>query len=123
MGKSLVSLSDPVRAMAVASQNALMDQVTRFGQYVDVTGAKATSEKGLVVTINRYIKKYYGCAVDEMSRDMLLHSSSAKDRIVSFMAIGIEKGTTRREIKDGIHSIIRAYGESYHALENADVLH
>lgn len=123
MDKSLVRHSDPVRAMAVASQNALMEQVTRFGQYVDVTGAKATSERGLVVSINRAIKKHYGMARDEMPRDMLLHASSALNRVVALIDLGITGGQSRREIKDGIRSIIRAYGESYHALENADVLH
>lgn len=123
MSKSLVRHSDPVRAMAAASQSALMASVSQFGQYVDESGAKASSERGLVVSINRAIKKHYGLARDEMPRDMLLHASSAIDRVVGLIEQGMSDGQSRREIKDGIRSIIRAYGESYHALRDADVRH
>lgn len=123
MVKSLVRHDDPVRAMAAASQTALVASVSNFGQYVDASGGHATSERGLVVSINRAIKKHYGLARDEMPRDMLLHASSALDRVVTLIENGMVKGQSRREIKDGIRSIIRAYGESYHALGDADVKH
>jgi hypothetical protein len=121
MGKALVKHDDPIRAMAAASQTSLMATVSTFGQYVDNDGKHASSEKGLVLTINRAVKKYYGMARDEMPRDMLLHVSSALDRVVQLIARGMAERQSRREIKDGIKATIKAFGESYHALGGSHV--
>jgi len=116
MSKSLVRAEDPIRAVAIAAQTRLMDSVTRFGGYVDRTGHAATSMKGLVISINRDIKRAYGLAREDMPRDMLLHVSSALERTIDIMDRGMREQETRATIKSAIHAAIKASGESYIAL-------
>lgn len=116
MSKSLVRASDPVHTVAVAAQTRLMDSVTRFGGYVDRSGCMATSMKGLVVSINRDIKRAYGLAREDMPRDMLLHVSSALERVIGIIDRGTREQETRATIKSAIHAAIKASGESYCAL-------
>lgn len=116
MSKSLARVNDPTHAVAVASQTRLMETVTRFGSYVDRTGCAATSMRGLVVSINRDIKRAYGLAREDMPRDMLLHVSSVLVRVVDLIDRGISEHETRAAIKSAVHAAIKASGESYHAL-------
>jgi hypothetical protein len=116
MSKSLVTRTDPLHAMAAASQTHLMETVTRFGGYADRTGAMATSMKGLVISINRDIKRAYGMARDDMPRDMLLHVSSALVRVVEIIECGMRDGETRADIKRAVHAAIQASGASYAGL-------
>jgi hypothetical protein len=116
MAKELVKHADPMREVAVSSQNALMAAVTQFGHYVDRAGVAATSPKGMVISINRDIKRAYGVARDDMPRDMLLHVSSALVRVVAVIEQGIQDRETRDEIKRAVHAAIKASGESYLAL-------
>lgn len=116
MSKSLIRAFDPVHAVAVASQTRLMDSVTRFSGYVDRTGHAASSKKGLVISINRDIKRAYGLAREDMPRDMLLHVSSALERVIDIIDRGTHEQETRATIKSAIHAAIKASGESYGAL-------
>lgn len=116
MSKSLVKRGDPMRDVVAVSQNQLMQTVTNFGKYVDDTGARATSERGLVIAINGAIKRYYGKSRNEMEQDMLLHVSSALVRIIGVVENGMVERRTREDIKDQIRSILKTSGESYHAI-------
>jgi hypothetical protein len=116
MSKSLVKRGDPMRDVVAVSQNQLMQTVTNFGKYVDDTGAKATSERGLVMSINGAIKKYYGLPRNEMGKEMLLHVSSALVRIIGIVESGMETRRTRDDIKTDIRAILKDSGESYHAI-------
>lgn len=123
MSKAIARTEDPVRAVAVAAQTRLMDSVTRFGGYVDRTGHAATSVKGLVVSINRDIKRAYGLAREDMPRDMLLHASSALERVIDIIDRGTREQETRATIKSAIHAAIKASGESYGALTGGSHAH
>lgn len=117
MANSLVPVSDPIRAMAIATQIQLTQTITQFAGYVDPTGHAATSPKGLAITINRLIKRYYGLGVDEMPRDMLLHAASAKHRASERIERGMQTGESRAAIKQAVHAIIQLSGESYATLK------
>jgi hypothetical protein len=119
MSKSLAIRTDPLHAMAAASQTHLIDAVTRFGGYADRTGAMATSMKGLVISINRDIKRAYGMSRDDMPRDMLLHVSSALVRVVEIIEGGMRDQETRADIKRAVHAAIEASGASYAGLTGA----
>jgi hypothetical protein len=124
MAKALVRHQDPMREMAIVSHNDLMLAVSKFGGYVDKTGAAATSEKGLMVSINKRVKVHYGMAREEMPRDMLLHVASLYDRIISILDRGIRDGKTRREIKLAIDATIKVSAQSYKSLtETAHAYH
>lgn len=114
--RALVKRDDPMREVAIVSQNELMQVVSQFGNYIDDTGATATSERGLVVSINKAIKLHYGLPREDMPRDMLLHVASLLDRIINLIDKGMKERKTRQEIKRAIRETIRAGGESYKAL-------
>jgi hypothetical protein len=116
MGKSLVRHEDPMREISIVSHNELMQAVSKFGGYTDSTGEAATSEKGLMVSINKRVKVHFGMAREEMPRDMLLHVASLYDRIIAMIDRGMRDGKTRREIKQAIGSTIKASAESYKTL-------
>lgn len=116
MAKALVK-RDQIRALACITQSELQEIVTTFGGYVDVTGAHATSTRGLVVSVNKAIKAHYGLAREEMPRGMLLHVASLLERIIGLIDHGMKGGATRAEIKSEIRDAIRKSAESYHALE------
>lgn len=116
MSKSLVKREDPMREVATVSQNQITQAITRFGQYIDRTGAKASSEKGMALSINGAIKKYYGKSRDEMPRDMLLHCSSTLVRVVMIFEQGMDAMRDRADIKREIRAALKAGGESYHTM-------
>lgn len=116
MSKSLVRRKDPVRAMAIVAQNDLIASVSHFAEYTDPTGARASSPKGLAISINSAIKRYYGMPRSDMPRGMLLHVSSVLVRVVEWIEQGIQEERTRDEIKRGIRGLLREGGESYTSL-------
>lgn len=119
MSKELTTLAEIERNVATVAQNNLMAAVKTFGQYVDSTGAAATSERGLVIAINRAFKRHYGLDRGHMPRDMLMHASSALIRIVTLIDNGMRESETREAIKREIQRIIKTSGESYHAMTGA----
>lgn len=120
MNNLIVKRGDAVREMAVISQNQLAETVSNFALYVDSTGAKSSSPKGQVLSINSAIKRYYGVSRDDMPRDMLLHVSSALMRVIDLFDHGMKAGLTRAEIKLSVRNTLKASGESYHALNGAN---
>jgi hypothetical protein len=116
MNNLIIKRGDQARELAVTSHNQLIESVNQFALYVDDTGAKSTSPKGQVLSINSAIKRYYGVSRDDMPRDMLLHVSSVLLRVVDLFDHGMKTHQTRAEIKLAVRNTIKASGESYHAI-------
>ncbi|MCU7835337.1 MAG: hypothetical protein KZQ83_08785 [gamma proteobacterium symbiont of Taylorina sp.] len=105
-----ISLSESRKAVHI-SDSVLKQTVTNHSLYVDKSGKASSSPKGLVMQINKRVKKHFSHSVDSMSVDELILLVSLRNAIVKIINTGESNEILRNKIKEQIYSTIEQYGK------------
>lgn len=118
MGKQLV-IRNEARDLSIASNNALTQAVTAFGQYVDPAGNAATSPAGLMKSFNSAVKREFGLAIADMPEDMQMHVGSLRIRTAKLIADGMAGHMLRTDIKRQIREAVKVSAAAYQMMTGA----
>ena len=96
------------RIHSLVADALLKNAVKDFYEYKDTEGKVASSMKGLVIQINSKIKSKFGGSRKPSEYSQNEHDALTAIRLTLDMKIrtGVEKGKTRREIKDACYEAI-----------------
>ena len=118
MGKQLV-IRNEARDLSIASNNALTQAVTAFGQYVDPAGNAATSPAGLMKSFNSAVKREFGLAIADMPEDMQMHVGSQRLRVARMIDDGMTSLMLRTDIKRQIREAVKVSAAAYQMMTGA----
>ena len=99
-------------AVTAAAYHVLQDAVTRFAEYVDPTGKKATSPKGFVITMNRRVEQAFG-PMDTLTRRGECLLQALRYSVDEIIEHGMREQHTREAIKRRVYAAFDQHGACY----------
>jgi hypothetical protein len=102
-------LDEKRNRLVTLSYNELIQVNIAFLEYVDPAGNRSRSRGGLIIELNKLLKRRYNIDINDLGDEQQFGLAMLRRRVVGIIRAGMKELKLRREIKNKIWAAVDRY--------------